>query len=176
MFWPCVYYRAAERKSGTKENQRLNINLMVFPSPFIPLLVPLVQTGDSEAQKDFISSSRTRTQGPSRSLTMLDSFVFGSTLISWSEMPTSYRSCCKGESVTRTEPSWAIRPWLWDLSTWQRWEGHSLQCLSPRPRETHQAQPVEPSKWFFQPSGWVLRFILQVDSIFGNSGYTFLSK
>lgn len=106
------------------------------------------------------------------SLTTLDSFVLGSILISWSEMPTSYRSCCKGESVTRTGPSWAIRPWLWDLSTWQRWEGHSLQPWSPRARETHQSQPVEPSKWVFQPSGWVFHCISQVNSIFGNSGYT----
>lgn len=152
VFWTCVYHRAAE----SDPQQQLNGGSFTPDSPSC--------TDRRQARKVVPNiPSRMKThQGPSCLLTVLDSFVLRSILISWSEMPTSYRSCCKGESATRTGPSWAIRPWLWDLSTWQRWEEWSpaFKTESP-PQKKKTESPREtpgPTSWAQQmifPASWL---------------------
>lgn len=49
---------------------------------------------------------------------------FPSTHTSSRGMATNCRSCCSGGRGTRTEPSWATRPWQWESSTWLRYISH----------------------------------------------------
>lgn len=142
--------------------------------PFTPWAPPWIDRRQWR-QKDCAFSSGTRAHQWTQLL--IDHawlcFMLGSTLISWREMPTSCRSCCKGESVTRTGPSWATRPWPWASSTWQRWEERSLQPLSQRAWESWTQQTIFPACWlsvlFYFTSSffyWKFRVYLFLSSTF----------